>query len=221
MAVQGSCELHAGGATLSLLPQRAVWLARERCLLVADLHLGKAVSFRRLGVPVPKGTSTTNLERLSALVSSLEVRHLVLLGDFLHSALAHADSTLGALGRWRATQPQLDITLVRGNHDDRAGDPPPWLGARCVDEPFILPATDLALCHHPQRVDGKYVAAGHLHPCVSVGRGFERLRLPCFHEADSVLTLPAFGEFTGMHPVARQARDRIWAVAEDRVLALP
>lgn len=219
--MQGSCELHAGGTTLSLLPQRAVWLARERSLLVADLHLGKAVSFRKLGVPVPRGTSTANLDRLTALVEALGVRHLVLLGDFLHSAHAHAQSTLGALGRWRNEQPQLNITLVRGNHDDRAGDPPPWLGAHCVDEPFVWPDTRLALCHHPQPVDGAYVVAGHLHPCVTVGQGFDRLRLPCFHEADAVLILPAFGEFTGMHPVVRRDADRVWAVAQDRVIAIP
>ena len=51
-------EIDVAGARLRLLAQRAAYLVDERCLLVADAHIGKAVSFRRLGVPVPSGTTT-------------------------------------------------------------------------------------------------------------------------------------------------------------------
>ena len=50
-------RVEAGGVTLELLPQKAAWWAAERTLLIADAHIGKAVSFRRLGVPVPPGTT--------------------------------------------------------------------------------------------------------------------------------------------------------------------
>ncbi len=80
----------------------------------------------------------------------------------------------------------------------------------------------LALCHHPEPVAGAYVLAGHLHPCVSVhGRARERLRLPCFHFGAQVGVLPAFGTFTGMHPIARAAGDRVFLVADNAVLELP
>ncbi|MFG5408224.1 hypothetical protein ABXN37_09015 [Piscinibacter sakaiensis] len=62
--------------------------------------------------------------------------------------------------------------------------------------------------------------AGHLHPCVHLsGRARDRLRLPCFHFAQGVGVLPAFGAFTGMHPVRRTPGDQVWAAA-DRVVAL-
>ena len=64
--------------------------------------------------------------------------------------------------------------------------------------------------------------AGHLHPCVSIGgRGGDRLRLACFHFGDRVGVLPAFGSFTGMHPIARRAGDRVYVVGDDLVAALP
>ena len=63
--------------------------------------------------------------------------------------------------------------------------------------------------------------AGHLHPCVSVGRGWDRLRLPCFWFGDAVGVLPAFGAFTGMHPVRSGAEDRLFAVADNVVAAMP
>ena len=213
-------DVDVAGHRLVLLPQKALWWPETRSLLVADAHVGKAASFRALGVPVPRGTTSETLAVLSALADRWAARRIVFLGDFLHSAHAHAPATLAALARWRARHAALDLLLVRGNHDDRAGDPPAALGFEVVDEP--LPAGALALCHHPQPQPGRYVLAGHLHPCISIGgRGGDRLRLACFHFGAHVGVLPAFGSFTGMHPIVRRAGDRVYVVGEDLVASLP
>ena len=210
----------AGGRPLTLLPEKAAFIAASGTLLVADAHIGKAVSFRALGVPVPRGTTSETLTALTSLVRRTGSRRIVFLGDFLHSARAHAPATLAAVAAWRDAHRSLELVLVRGNHDDRAGDPPAQLGIRVVDEPLL--EDGFALCHHPKPVAGQYVLAGHLHPCVHVGlRGWDHLRLPCFWFADSVGVLPAFGAFTGMHPVRCGAEDRIFAVADNTVAALP
>lgn len=220
-------ECLLGGERLRLLAQRAAFICERDTLLVADAHIGKAVSFRRLGVPVPSGTTAEALAALTDLVAGTRAAHIVFLGDFLHSASARAPATLDALARWREAHSALQLTLVRGNHDARAGDPPAELGIDVVDEPLRLGR--LALCHYPQELPGVYVLAGHWHPCVHVGgRANDRLRLPCFwfgrediEEARPVGVLPAFGGFTGMHPIDRRPADRVWAVAEGQVVALP
>jgi len=215
-------RVEVGGAILHLLPQRAAWWPAERCLLVADAHIGKAVSFRRLGVPVPRGTTIETLDVLSGLIDAHGAARVVFLGDLLHSRSAHSPGTMRAFASWRERHAELELVLVRGNHDDRAGDPPPALGVLCVDEPLSLPtAPGLALCHHPRLRPGAYVLAGHDHPCAHVGRGFDRLRLPCFHFGAAVGVLPAFGAFTGMHPIVREADDRVFVVADNAVHALP
>ncbi|MFC5500527.1 ligase-associated DNA damage response endonuclease PdeM [Caenimonas terrae] len=221
-------ETRLAGESVALHPSGAMVLEARRTLLIADAHFGKAVSFRRLGVPVPRGTTTDNLDRLSALVADSGARRIVFLGDFLHSRRSHAAGTLAAIGRWREAHADLELTLVRGNHDDRAGDPPSSFGIEVVDEP--LPVGPFALCHHPRPIAGRYVLAGHWHPCISVrGRAFERLRLPCFwfgddsgaRPAHAVGVLPAFGAFTGMHGIEPRAGDRVFPVAGDVVRALP
>ena len=209
-----------GGQPLSLLPQKAAFLPESNTLLVADAHIGKAVSFRKLGVPVPRGTTSETLAVLADLVARLDVRQIVFLGDFLHSARSHAASTLGAVARWRQAHLALELTLVRGNNDDRAGDPPPSLGIACVDEPLILGG--LALCHHPQARAEGYVLAGHLHPCVHLGgRAHDRLRLPCFWFGAEVGVLPAFGAFTGMHGIRASDGERVFVVGDEAVTELP
>lgn len=212
-------DVEAGGTVLRLLPQRAVYLPAHHALLVADAHIGKAVSFRRLGVPVPGGTTTETLQRLSDAVAATGARHVVFLGDLLHSARSRAATTWAAVARWREVHAQLQLTLVRGNHDSHAGDPPTDWGVRCVDEPFMLGG--LALCHHPQPVPGAYALAGHIHPAVVLGgRAHQRLRLPCFHFGAEVGVLPAFGAFTGMHVMKAGSGDRICVVAGDQVRAV-
>ena len=213
---------------MQLLASGALYLPDTTTLLVADAHFGKAVSFRLRGVPVPQGTTTETLQRLIDALEQTKATRLIFLGDFLHSAEAHAAPTQRALQHWREQHTHLDITLVRGNHDDRAGDPPHRLGINVVDEPLLVPGSlvPLALCHYPQTVLGAYVLAGHAHPCVTLkGAGRDRLRLPCFLLGDpikhAVGTLPAFGSFTGMHPITRQVGDRVFAAAGDVVREVP
>src|SRR5437762_2272601 len=74
--------LAVGGQALTLLPHKAAFLDDLSTLLVADAHIGKAVSFRKWGVPVPRGTTTETLSVLTALVESTGARRIVFLGDF-------------------------------------------------------------------------------------------------------------------------------------------
>ena len=212
-----------GGGRLQLWPQKAAFDPDAGLLLVADAHLGKAVSFRRLGVPVPEATTDEALGRLDALIAATGARGIVFLGDLLHSARARAAGTMAALRAWRRRHAALDLTLVRGNHDQHAGDPPDALDIRVVDGPLRI--GPWALLHQPGPVAGAFALAGHVHPCVVLGgRGGDRLRLPCFHFGKDGGVLPAFGPFTGMHALPRAAGDRLYAVAggiAPQVIALP
>ena len=208
------------GETLWLLPERALWWPAQRVLWVADLHLGKAATFRALGQPVPSGTTLANLQRLSQLIAHYQPAQLVFLGDFLHAAQARTPTLLAALADWRAAHSGLACTLVRGNHDSRAGDPPADLAITVVDEPH--PMGPFAACHHPQQQPGRLVLAGHVHPALNLrGAGRDRLRLPCFCLEEGQLVLPAFGEFTGGWTVVPQPGLQLFAVGGQAVWRLP
>ncbi|SFM97713.1 ligase-associated DNA damage response endonuclease PdeM [Variovorax sp. OV329] len=221
MSPHGEVEVQWAGERLLLLPERAICWPAAGVLFVADLHLGKAATFRALGQPVPGGTTAQNLARLDALIERHAVRQLVLLGDFLHAAQARTPSLLTALQDWREHHARLECTLVRGNHDSRAGDPPSHLRIEVVTEPWLL--GPFACCHHPQRHATHFVLAGHLHPVSSLhGSGRDRVRrLPCFVQEGAQAILPAFGEFTGGWYVERAPGRRFYAVGGDAVWALP
>lgn len=211
--------VEVGGQPLVLLPERAAFLPAASTLLVADAHFGKARTFRRLGVPVPEATTGDTLHRLTQVLARTGAAHLVFLGDLMHARDIHGAPAEQEVARWRDTHAALRITLVEGNHDAKAGEPPPSWRIERVAEPLMLGT--LALRHHPEPECGRYVLAGHLHPAAWVGRGLQRLRLPCFHLGAQVGVLPAFGSFTGMHPVQPQPGERVFVVAEDAVRELP
>jgi DNA ligase-associated metallophosphoesterase len=204
------------GARLWLLPQRAAFDPDLSLLLVADAHVGKAVSFRRLGVPVPGGTTAEALGRLDQAIASTSASHVVFLGDLLHSRRSLAPDTLASVRAWRERHAGLALSLVRGNHDAQAGDPPRELRVDCVDGPLRI--GPWALLHEPQRVPGVFALAGHVHPGVVLGgRANDRLRLPCFRFDQGLGLLPAFGDFTGLHVSQRQPGERVLAIARDQV----
>jgi DNA ligase-associated metallophosphoesterase len=208
------------GELLHLLPERALWWPGASVLFIADLHIGKAATYRALGQPVPGGTTQQNLARLDALIASHAPRHIVFLGDFLHAAQARTAQVLAALEAWRATHAAIAMTLVRGNHDSRAGDPPVALAIDVVDEPFLL--GPFACCHHPQSHATHFVLAGHLHPvCRLYGPGRDSVRLPCFASDARQAVLPAFGEFTGGWLMETAPQRRFYAVGGETVWALP
>lgn len=217
-AAAGDLEIELCGERLVLLPEKAAYRPEHRTLLVADPHFGKAAAFRALGVPVPGGTTADNLGRLTRTVARTGAERIVFLGDFFHARAGRARRTLDTLAEWREAHPELHLTLVRGNHDRHAGDPPEGLRIVCVDGP--LPAAPYAYAHHPEAAPACYVLAGHVHPSVTLrGAGRQRERLACFHLGPHVGILPAFGDFTGTADVAVVPGDRVYVVAGGQVVA--
>ena len=205
------------GETLVLLPERAAYWPARKTLFVADFHLGKAASFRRAGIPLPSGTTTENVSRLDRAISATQAEEVVFLGDFLHSAEGRAPRTFATFSAWRESRKAVALTIVRGNHDKKAGEPPAEWNVRCIEAgealgPFVLN-------HEPGPVRGGYALSGHIHPAVRLSASGEKpLRLPCFWFGARYGVLPAFGAFTGNADVLPRRGDQVFVIAEEEVV---
>ncbi len=67
----------------------ALFLADEKMLLVADLHLEQGASLARRGVHVPPYDTTVTLDMLDRVLLDTSAKKLVLLGDSFHDGVAH------------------------------------------------------------------------------------------------------------------------------------
>ena len=171
-------------------------------------------------MPVPHGTTPDALDRIDPLIEGTGAKRIVFLGDLLPSRKGRVEATLDAVTAWRESHAAVTLTLVRGNHDARAGDPPAAWGVEVVAEPFAI--GPLRLCHHPDCVTDGYVLAGHLHPAFTLrGRANERVRLACYWFGESVGMLPAFGGFTGSAFITPASGDRVFGIAGEQVVAIP
>ncbi|MEB3322817.1 MAG: ligase-associated DNA damage response endonuclease PdeM [Synechococcaceae cyanobacterium] len=209
--MEGAAPFRWRGHPLELLAERAVWDPGPALLLVADLHLGKAETFQAHGIPLPSDGDAATLNRLLALAHRLQPRRVVVLGDLIHGRLG---LTAELRAKLRALPDLLgcDLELIGGNHERGS-----WLeGLTALPARAVGP---LWLSHEPQGRPGLLNVCGHCHPVAVVGRGGDRLRLPCFayDPVEERLLLPAFGELTGGHPRGRG--ERLWLVAEGNVVA--
>lgn len=211
-------RVRLAGEDILLLSERALFWPRAAALVAADLHWGKAATFRAAGIPVPAGTTSADLARLDAALDRTCARRLLVLGDLFHARAGRvAAGTLAELRRWRGLHPELEILLVRGNHDRHAGDPPDDLRINCVNAPAFVPP--FILRHEPPAAGEGYTLAGHIHPgLVLSGPALQRERLPCFLLRERMAVLPAFGSFTGLATIEPRAGDRAFVVAEADVI---
>jgi DNA ligase-associated metallophosphoesterase len=207
--------IFVAGESLVASASRSLFWPRESTLFVADLHLGKAASFRSANLPIPEGTTLATLQRLTESLRTTGASRLVLLGDLWHDRQGRTQEIEDKLCRWRDQWPELEIFLVTGNHDRRSGRPTEICGIVESETLFLSPF----LCrHHPEPSREGYVLAGHLHPAARLeGRGSETLTLPCFWFTPDVGVLPAFGEFTGVAVIRPSEADQVLVVAQGAV----
>jgi DNA ligase-associated metallophosphoesterase len=178
--------------------ERAAFAPAAKTLFVANLHLGKAATFRALGAPAPTGVSEETLRRLAELIETMSPEHVVVLGDFTHARAAMTPGLFASLRAWRARWLSLAFTIVLGNHDRGAERAYADCGFSWRQAPAVLGGIECR--HHPiEGADyaGPLALAGHLHPVVRLKGLGDSLRMPCFVMEKRQIVLPAFGEFVG------------------------
>ncbi len=201
----------------SLYPQKAIFWRAQRVLLLSDLHLGKINHFRRAGIPVPSKANDHNLELLIDLIDACKPKRIICLGDLFHS---HYNTEWEAFGEVVKHFSLIAFELVQGNHDIMSKYQYSRKGIHVHDS---LQIGKFLLTHHPLEdiPEGLYNIAGHIHPGVSLrGRGRQAITLPCFYFGQKQALLPAFGKFTGLARIAPTKDDKVYIVAEDKVMAV-
>ena len=208
------------GQNFLLLPQKAALWQEEKILVVADVHLGKVGHFRKAGIAIPRSLEQEDLSMLSDLIHLYRPEKILFLGDLFHS---DHNNDWDWLVLWRDLFKNVEMILVRGNHDIISDKFYLDSGFSLHDTyslgPFLFIHAPLPL--KKLRDESAYVISGHIHPGVKLlGKGRQALTLPCFHFGPRQAVLPAFGKFTGRFCLDCDKDDRIFGVLKDSVVAL-
>ena len=187
----GSLCVAIGAAQAMLRASGALWLAAERALVVADLHLEKGSSYAARGQMLPPYDTRETLRRLAAEVEALSPATVILLGDTFHDRSSEERLAPDDAGRLRALALGRTLIWVVGNHD---ADGPRLLPGETAAE---LQLRGLTLRHEPQAGRQPGEVAGHLHPAARVKASGGSVRRRCFVTDAERLILPAFGAYAG------------------------
>jgi len=220
MAPNHFVSLNLLNQDLLLLPQKAIFWEQEKALIAADVHFGKVGHFRKAGIAMPLNMEQNDLSVLSDLIDEYKPEKIIFLGDFFHSDM-NADWDWFIL--WRSRFPELEIVLIRGNHDIIDDSYYERMNILLYDQLLIGP---FLMLHHPLSdsclaQSDIYSFCGHIHPGISLtGKARQHITLPCFAFGSRQAILPSFGTFTGRVAIPSNKTDRIFAVLKDKVIAI-
>jgi DNA ligase-associated metallophosphoesterase len=195
----GSLRMRVAGAEALLRCSGALWLAAERALVVADLHLEKGSSYAARGQMLPPYDTRETLKRLAAEVEALAPAMVVLLGDTFHDRKSEDRLAPDDAERLRDLARGRTLIWVVGNHD---ADGPRALPGQIVGE---LALCGLTLRHEPRAGLQPGEVSGHLHPAARVKATRGTVRRRCFVTDAERAILPAFGAYAGGLNVRDQA----------------
>lgn len=210
-------EIDIGNHRFFALPERAIYWPAAKCLLIADLHLGKADTFRHFGIAVPQTLQWSDLHRLETLLAQCKPQRCLILGDFVHGRIVNV-STAAAWNDLVNQFPKISFELLVGNHD-RALDAG-TLKLHAVTSELCIDG--VWLTHDPlsnAHLTGPYALNihGHIHPAVRIDAS--RIKSPALVHQPPYLRMPAFSEFTA-GAVVKPPCDGIWVFAPDASLVM-
>jgi len=198
---------------IELIPKEPALLltgGKHRLLIVADLHLGyeQLLATRGVSLPNPSEVIAQHLERL---ISSTKPTRIIFLGDLKHTIHGMERRELREVS-WllERIQRQVDITVIRGNHD---ADIELILPDQTILTPsqglrINLGSLNIYLLHGharpgPEFLETDILIMGHIHPAVA---------LPSF--AGRYRTHRAWVR-TGWKPTIQQATEK-WFKRQDK-----
>ena len=213
-------EISLGPIKVQLLPGRAAFLPASKSLIVADIHLGKAATFRERGLAVPEGSNASDLGRLKGIIDFKKPKQLVIAGDLFHSADGLSSSTIELFQEWLKNL-ELPVILTEGNHDRRS-----WFSRYRfpIDVSPYLRLDGLTITHDPEDLSvTEYGIAGHLHPGIRIKEAPRQLlKIAGFLvRRKKHLILPAFSEFTGIGPLKIGEEDQFFTEIKGTISELP
>ena len=209
-----SQTINIQGEALQLLPQRAVYWAKEKTLIASDLHWGKTGHFRKNGIAIPANTQHTDEIRLANLIEQTGAERLIIAGDFFHS---RENNETKQFTHWRNAHAALDIVLVMGNHDILPKESYEDWNLTIYDNTMDVGA--FVISHDVLEQPEKFYLHGHIHPsCKVKGKTRFSVTLPCFCIDDARMALPSFGQFTGSKKIHPPDYRQVYVIAEDAVV---
>jgi hypothetical protein len=163
----------------------ALFLKREKTLILADLHIGYEEALNKQGLLIPRLQQKDLIKKLISILEKTKPKLIIINGDIKHEFGTISET------EWRNTLKVLDllskyskkIILIKGNHDTILG---PIADKRNIKVKDYYKINNYYICHghklHKNKSfnESKIIIIGHEHPAISLRRKFRSELYKCF-----------------------------------------
>ncbi len=176
----------------------ALWLRKEKTLILSDLHLGYEEYLHQKGMFLPKFQFTEIIKNLQSILQKVKPETIIINGDLKHE-----------FGRvlkqeWKEVLQLIDfllqncqkLILIKGNHDLILGPIASKKNVEIVNEHQI---NDILILHGDkllQKTTAKTIIIGHEHPAISFREKGKTEKFKCFligkWKNKQLIVLPSF-----------------------------
>jgi len=214
----------------------ALYLKKEKILVIADLHIGYEEALNKQGILVPRFHYKDLIDRLGKILIQTEPETIIINGDLKHEFGRISEQ------EWRETLRVLDflskhcrrIILIKGNHDNILGPIAKKRNVEIVKEYRI----GSIIVVHGDKIpktksfkSAKTIIIGHEHPAISLRDDVRTEKFKCFikgkYKRKTLIVQPSCNLITEgtdiqsqdlLSPFLRQSLDRFEVfVVSDRV----
>lgn len=208
-------EIFIKEQSIQLLPEKAIFWKQTRTLILADIHLGKAATFRSHGIPVPEGCMQEDLNQLAHLLDKYQPKTCIIAGDLIHAQKGLTFSTIEFFRQF-LEKTKTEFHLVLGNHDRALKKvlPEGW-HFHCHEEKYVQ--IPFVFKHYPGPDPLGYVWSGHIHPCTAIKYAGKVYKLPCFIIGEEVGILPAFTSFAAGKAIRRTKGNNYYPITDNQI----
>lgn len=187
----------------------ALYLKKQKTLVLGDIHLGYEEHLARGGVLVPRTQFKQTIERLEKILAQVNPEVIVLNGDVKHE--------FGSVNpqEWREVLKLIDylkrkckkIVVIKGNHDTILG---PIAKKRDIEEVKEYRTGNTLVIHgdyEPEKT-AETIIMGHEHPAITLRDEAKAEKYKCYlkgkYKGKTLIVMPSFLTLTSGTDITRE-----------------
>ncbi len=177
----------------------ALYLKKEKTLVLSDLHLGIEESLNKQGVLIPRFQYDDLIQRLKNIFEKTEVEKIILNGDVKHEFGEISNQEWKNILKLFDFLKNKEVIVIKGNHDPVLKPITDKRNVRLV-ESYII--NEISILHGDKILAnlGKIIIIGHEHCAVSLKKGIRTEKYSCFLKGKwknkILIAMPSFNLLT-------------------------
>lgn len=177
----------------------ALYLVKEKTLIISDLHIGIEESLNRQGILIPRSQFNDLLNKLKLILEKVKVERIIFNGDLKHE--------FGEISRqeWNNILNLFDylkdkeIIIIKGNHDPVLK---PIADKRSIKLIESYNLDNITVLHGDKILENlnDAIIIGHEHPAITLKKGIRTEKYSCFlkgkYNNKDLIVIPSFNLLT-------------------------